>query len=152
MRGTEDSHGRHPRVLLRRLCGHQPATSAPTSAGAGAGASRATVLNLMGGRDIDRNDAELSGPLTNLNVYSFMGGSELRVPHGVDVHVSGFALMGGNEVKLGDEVAPLGAPTMDIRLVSIMGGSEVARGHKPTKEERRRERLLRKARRRDLGP
>ena len=114
-------------------------------------APRATVLNIMGGSEIDLNDAELSGPLTNLNVYSFMGGGEVRVPHGVDVHVSGFALMGGNDVKLGDEVAPLGAPTIDIRLVSIMGGSEVARGRKPTKEERRRERLLRKARRRDLG-
>ena len=81
-----------------------------------------------------------------------MGGAEIRVPHGVHVNVSNFALMGGNDVKLGNEVAPPGAPTIQIRLVSIMGGSEVARGRKPTKEERRRERKLRKARRRDPGP
>jgi hypothetical protein len=115
-------------------------------------APRCTVLNIMGGSDIDLNDAELSGPLTELNMYSIMGGGEIRVPDGVDVQVSNLALMGGNGVKLGDEVAPPGAPTIHIRLVSIMGGSEVARGRKPTREERRRERQLRKARRRDLGP
>lgn len=112
-------------------------------------APRATVLNIMGGSDIDLNDAELSGPLTHLNVYSLMGGADVRVPHGVDVQVSNFALMGGNEVKLGDEVAPRDAPTIHIRLVSVMGGSELVRGRKPTKEERRREREARKARRRD---
>lgn len=113
---------------------------------------RCTVLNIMGGSDIDLNDAELSGPLTELNMYSIMGGGEIRVPPGVDVQVSNFALMGANDVELGDEVAPPGAPTIHVRLVSIMGGADVARGRKPTKEERRRERQLRKARRRDLGP
>jgi hypothetical protein len=115
-------------------------------------APRATVLNIMGGSDIDLNDAELLGPRTELNIYSIMGGGEVRVPHGVDLQVSNFALMGGNDVKLGDEVAPPGAPTIHIRLVSIMGGSDVARRRKPTKEERWREGELRKARRRDVGP
>ena len=113
---------------------------------------RCTVLNVMGGSDIDLNDAELSGPLTELRMYSIMGGGEIHVPHGVDVQVSNFALMGGNDVTLGDEVAPPGAPRIHIRLVSIMGGSDVARGRKPTKEERRQQRELRKAQRRDLGP
>ena len=115
-------------------------------------APRCTVLNIMGGSDIDLNDAELAGPLTELSMYSIMGGGEIRVPHGVDVQVSNFALMGGNDVKLGDEVAPPGAPAIHIRLISIMGGSGVARGRKPTREERQRERELRKAQRRGLGP
>jgi hypothetical protein len=102
----------------------------------------------MGGSDVDLNDAELSSPLTEVNVFSLMGGSDIRVPSGVDVQVSNFALMGGNDVTLGDEVAAPGAPTIQIRLISIMGGSGVARGRKPTREERRRERELRKARRR----
>jgi len=112
----------------------------------------ATVLNIMGGSDIDLNDAELSGPMTEVTVYSIMGGGTIRVPHGVDVQVSNFAFMGGNDAKLGDEVAPPGAPTIHIRLVSIMGGSDVVRGRKLTKEERRKERRLRDARRRDLEP
>jgi uncharacterized protein DUF1707 len=115
-------------------------------------APRCTVLNIMGGSDIDLNDAELPGPLTEIRMYSIMGGGEIRVPHGVDVQVSNFALMGGNDVKLGDEVAPPGAPRILIRLVSIMGGSDVARGRKKTKAERRGERELRKAQQRDLDP
>jgi hypothetical protein len=115
-------------------------------------APRCTVVNIMGGSDIDLNDAELPGPLTEIRMYSIMGGGEIRVPNGVDVQVSNFALMGGNDVKLGDEIAPPGAPRIHIRLVSIMGGSDVARGRKKTKAQRRRERELRKAQRRDLEP
>jgi hypothetical protein len=110
-------------------------------------APRCTVLNIMGGSDIDLNDAELSQPVTEINMYSIMGGGEIRVPHGAEVHVSNFALMGGNDVKLGDEVAPPGAPVIRIRLVSIMGGSGVERGRKLSREERKRERELRKAER-----
>ena len=104
----------------------------------------------MGGSDIDLNDAELSQPVTEVNMYSIMGGGEIRVPHGAEVHVSNFAFMGGNEVELGDEVAPPGAPVIRIKLVSIMGGSGVKRGRKLSRAERKRERELRKANEREL--
>jgi hypothetical protein len=116
-------------------------------------APRCTVVSFMGGNDVDLNDAELSERVTELNVYSIMGGSEIRVPHGVHVQVSNFAFMGGHEVKLGDEVAPPGAPAIQIRLVSIMGGSTVIRGRKLTRAERKEQRELRKAeRQRELEP
>jgi Domain of unknown function (DUF1707)/Cell wall-active antibiotics response 4TMS YvqF len=108
-------------------------------------AERCTVLNIMGGSDIDLNDAELSEPVTQLNVYSFWGGGEIRVPDGVEVHVSNIAIMGGNDVRLGDEVVPPGGPVIRIRLVSIMAGFSVQRGRKLSKEERRRQKELRKA-------
>lgn len=92
---------------------------------------RCTVLNFMGGSGIDLNDAELVDSVTQLNVYSVMGGAEVRVPHGVDVQVTNFALMGANGVKLGNEVTPAGGPIIRIRLVSIMGGTGVLRGRKP---------------------
>ena len=115
-------------------------------------APRCTVLNIMGGSDVDLNDAELSQRVTEINMYSIMGGGEIRVPHGVEVHVSNFALMGGNGVKLGEEVAPAGAPVIRIRLVSIMGGSDVKRGRKLSRAERKQERELRKAARRERDP
>ncbi len=68
-----------------------------------------------------------------------MGGGEVRVPHRVNVHVSGFALMGGNDVGLGDEAAPSGAPEIQLRQVSIMGGCSVRRGRKQSRKERTRE-------------
>lgn len=110
-------------------------------------AERCTVLNVMGGSEIDLNDVELSEPVTQLNVYTVMGGGEIRVPDGVDVEVSNVAIMGGNDVKLGDQATPAGGPVIRIRLVSIMGGVGVKRGRKRTKEERRREKELRRAER-----
>jgi DUF1707 SHOCT-like domain len=112
-------------------------------------APRCTVLSIMGGSSIDLNDAELSSPVTQINVYSLMGGSEIRVPHGVNVQVSEFALMGGNDVRIGDEVAPAGGPTIHIRMIAIMGGSSVRRGRKLSRRERRE---LREAERRELEP
>jgi DUF1707 SHOCT-like domain/Cell wall-active antibiotics response LiaF, C-terminal len=113
-------------------------------------APQCTVLDVMGGSDIDLCDAELASRETHVNVYAIMGGSEIRVPDGVEVHVSQFAFMGGNDVQLGDETAPPGGPVIHVRLVSIMGGTSVRRGRKKTREERRAERELRKAERRQL--
>lgn len=75
----------------------------------------------MGGSDLDLCDVELSNPVTQLNVYSVMGGGQIRVPDGVEVQVSKLGLMGGNDVRLGDEVSSPGAPLIRIRLVSLMG-------------------------------
>jgi hypothetical protein len=107
-------------------------------------ADRCTVLNVMGGSEIDLNDVELSEPVTQLNVYTVMGGAEIRVPDGVDVEVSNVAIMGGNDVELGDQAMPAGGPVIRIRLVSIMGGVAVKRGRKQSKEERRRQKELRR--------
>jgi hypothetical protein len=107
-----------------------------------------TVINLMGGSDIDLTQAELAARETQITVYSIMGGGEVRVPHGVEVSVSQFALMGGNDVKLGDESAPPGGPVIRVRLFSLMGGTSVRRGPRKSKAQRREERRLREAERR----
>ena len=100
-------------------------------------AARCTVLNVMGGSDIDLNDAELSGPVTELNMYSIMGGGSIRVPHGIEVHVSNFAFMGGNDADIGNERPDPGGPTLRLKLISIMGGSDVKRGRKLSRAEKR---------------
>jgi hypothetical protein len=93
-------------------------------------AERCNVVNFMGGAELDLCDAELSGEAITLNVYTLMGGFEIRVPTNVDVQVSKFAFMGGHEVALGREPPPPGAPVIRIRLISIMGGGQVRRGRK----------------------
>ena len=52
-------------------------------------------------------------------------------------------------MRIGDEVAPAGGPTIHIRLVAIMGGSSVRRGRKLSRREKRE---LREAKRRELEP
>jgi hypothetical protein len=101
-------------------------------------AQRCTALNIMGGSDIDLTDAELAADRVELEVISVMGGADIYVPEGLNVEVSEFALLGGNSVdeNVGGAATP-GAPTLHLRMYSIMGGSDVKRGPKLSRAERR---------------
>ena len=95
------------------------------------------VVNIMGGSSIDLNDAELTDRDTTITLFSLMGGGEVRVPEGVNVTVSDFAFMGGNDCKVGEMYPDPGGPTIHIKLISIMGGTEVQRGRKLSRAERK---------------
>ena len=97
-----------------------------------------TALNVMGGSDLDLNDAELAAERVELRVFSLMGGSNIRVPDGLNVEVSDFALMGGNAVDIGDPRPDPGGPVLHLRLISIMGGTDVKRGRRKPRAARRR--------------
>ncbi len=99
------------------------------------------AVNVMGGAEIDLCDVELADYDVELNVYSLMGGSEIRIPDHMNVKISDFALMGGNEAKIGDHTPDPGGPVVHIRLISIMGGSEVKRGRKLSRKERKAKKL-----------
>ena len=60
------------------------------------------VISVMGGSSIDLNDAELTSDVTEITVFSIMGGSDVRVPDGLNVEISDFAFMGGNDAKIGE--------------------------------------------------
>jgi hypothetical protein len=101
-------------------------------------AKRCSVVSIMGAGEIDLCDVELTHAVTRLNVYSVMGGAEIRVPAGVRVQVSKLAFMGGNDVHLDDQAPRPDDPLIHIRLVSIMGGAKVRVGRKPNRSARRR--------------
>ena len=132
------------RADLEPLTGDLPGQSTPVPAGSGARswivgimgggdhggrwriASRCTVLNLMGGADLDLSDAIVEGPQTEIRVFSLMGGSNISVPEGVHVELTGFAFMGGNDLELeGGRPPPPGAPVVRVRAYSVMGGTDV---------------------------
>lgn len=98
---------------------------------------RCTALNIMGGSDLDLNQVELAGEHVQLDVYSIMGGSEIHVPKDLAVEVSEFALMGGNSVDIGHEPTAADGPVLHLRIFSLMGGTDVRRGPKLTRAERR---------------
>ena len=98
---------------------------------------RSTSLNIMGGADLDLNDAELAAQEVELTVFSLMGGADIYVPDGLNVEVSDFALMGGNGVDVGDPRPDPGGPVLRLKLISIMGGTDVRRGRKRSRKERR---------------
>jgi Domain of unknown function (DUF1707)/Cell wall-active antibiotics response 4TMS YvqF len=91
-------------------------------------ASRCNVVNLMGGADLDLSDAVVEGAETEIRVLSVMGGSDIVVPEGVHAELSGFAFMGGNDLRLEDSPPPpAGAPVIRVRAYSVMGGTVVKR-------------------------
>src|SRR4051794_38749623 len=101
---------------------------------------RLHVINVMGGSDLDLNDAELAADVVEITVFSFWGGASIRVPDGLNVEVSDIGFMGGNDVKIGDERPDPGGPTLRLRLISIMGGASVERGPKLSRKERKAQR------------
>jgi len=100
-------------------------------------AERATSLNIMGGADLDLTQAEFAGDHVELTVLSLMGGADIRVPEDLQVELSEFAFMGGNSVKPGTAPPRPGGPVLRLRLISIMGGSDVKRGPKLSRAERK---------------
>jgi hypothetical protein len=99
--------------------------------------SNLKVINVMGGADLDLNDAELADDVVEMTVWSLMGGADIRVPDGLNVEVSEFAFMGANNVELGDERPDPGGPVLRLNVLSIMGGTDIKRGRKLTRAERR---------------
>jgi uncharacterized protein DUF1707 len=84
-------------------------------------------LAIMGGDEIDLREAEIEGGGLTLNLYSIMGGSTIYLPDTVDVEISGFSIMGGNEER-GPSPAPRpGAPAVHIKTFSLMGGNTIWR-------------------------
>src|SRR4051794_24117224 len=109
--------------------------------------SRPTGINIIGGSDPHPHEAEPADDEVVITVFSLMGGAEIRVPDDLNVEVSQFAFMGGNGVELGPSHPDPGGPVVRVRMLSIMGGSDVKRGRRLTRAERRQERLERRARR-----
>jgi len=87
---------------------------------------RCTIVNVMGGVDMDLSQAKIEGGALTIRIFSIMGGSAIRVPPGVRIDRSGFSLMGGDRVSRFDDPPPSDdAPTIHIRSFNLMGGNSI---------------------------
>jgi hypothetical protein len=84
-----------------------------------------TSIAVMGGGTIDLSNAVLTESELTINIFAWMGGVDVIVPPGVDVELSGFAIMGGNDSNVPHQDLPPGARRVHVRAISIMGGSDV---------------------------
>jgi DUF1707 SHOCT-like domain len=85
------------------------------------------VLDVMGGSDLDLRHAQFPEGETTVTAIAIMGGSDIWVPEGSRVELSGFAFMGGND----NRVAPGGSgPLIRVRAWSLMGGIDVRSGER----------------------
>ena len=88
-------------------------------------ASRSTVVNVLGGADLDLRDAMIDSNETVITVVSILGGSDIIVPEGVEVELGGFAILGGNDLKVEGPRPRPGAPVVRVRAFSLLGGTDV---------------------------
>jgi hypothetical protein len=88
-------------------------------------APHSVALAVLGGVELDLRDATIEGDELVLTAIAILGAVEITVPEGVEVDVSGFALMGGNEHEQGAAPIRPGTPVVRVRAFSLMGGTEV---------------------------
>jgi hypothetical protein len=81
------------------------------------------VVAVMGGCDINLAAAKITSEAV-IDVLTFWGGVEIRVPRGWRIENRVLAILGGVTDKT-DGNAPAGAPTLIIRGSAIMGGVEI---------------------------
>jgi hypothetical protein len=98
------------------------------------------VFNVMGGADLDLREASISAKVTRITVFSVMGGSTIKVPDGIEVDLSGIALMGANNLRLTGPQPPKGSPVLIVRAYSIMGGTDIRGERLRRRDQRRRSR------------
>jgi len=88
------------------------------------------AVAIMGGAEIDRREAEFDEPELHITAVSIMGGVNVIVPEGIDVHLDGFSFVGGKDAKLAPVPLLPGAPRVRVTAICIMGGVDV-RSKKP---------------------
>lgn len=94
-------------------------------------------VTVLGGLDTDLGEAELAGPEVMITKVSVIGGVDVRVPPGIRVEVSNFAILGGRDIDADVPPAP-NAPVLRIRSFAIIGGVKVRRSKPPGAGGKRR--------------
>ncbi|ADG73492.1 conserved hypothetical protein [Cellulomonas flavigena DSM 20109] len=84
----------------------------------------ASLTAIMGGVELDLRQADIEGS-ARIDVFTFWGGVDIKVPRTWDVRVTGLPLLGGWE----DRTQPVpGGPVLEVRVVTVMAGAEVRYG------------------------
>jgi class 3 adenylate cyclase len=78
-----------------------------------------------GGAKLDLREAELDEPAVTIRATAIMGGIDIIVPDGVDVDMTGVAIMGGKECRVKDGPRRPGAPLVRVRVFAFWGGVSV---------------------------
>jgi hypothetical protein len=85
-----------------------------------------TAVAFMGAVELDLRQAELTSGEVEIVAIAIMGAVEIVVPPGVEVELSGLAIMGAREENVSDAPVLPGAPRIRIRAFALMGAVEVS--------------------------
>ena len=96
----------------------------------------------MGGSDLDLNDAELTDDVVEMTVFSLMGGAESACPKASTSSARSSPSWAATGSSSATSRPDPGGPTLHLRVISIMGGTDVKRGRKLSRAERKRRKHL----------
>ncbi|MEU0168181.1 DUF1707 domain-containing protein [Streptomyces iakyrus] len=116
---------------------------------------RFTCFAFWGGGEIDLREANFADREVEVNAIAIMGGVDVIVPPGVEVVVRGIGVMGGFDHREEGVPGEPGAPRVVVTGFAFWGGvgvqRKLTRAEKlRIREERRQEKLERRAGRREL--
>ncbi|MBX9362038.1 DUF1707 domain-containing protein [Streptomyces sp. WAC04114] len=116
---------------------------------------RFTCFAFWGGGEIDLREANFADREVEINAIAIMGGVDVIVPPGVEVVVRGIGIMGGFDQREEGVPGEPGAPRVIVTGFALWGGvgvqRKLTRAEKlRVREERRQEKLERRAGRREL--
>jgi len=80
------------------------------------------VIAVMGGADLDLREAQFGAGVTEIEIFTVMGGVDILVPTGVRVETTGMGILGGFEVTGADADPGPDAPVLRISGVALMAG------------------------------
>lgn len=93
-----------------------------------------TAFALMGGVDLDLTEARFEDRETTIQAFALMGGIDIIVPDDITVHVTGIGFMGAFEDHARIE-GPPGAPVVKVTGFAMMGGVDVKRPKRKKKDK-----------------
>lgn len=88
-------------------------------------AERTSAVAIMGGCELDLRDAYIEGSVLEVRATAVMGGVKIVVPDGVQVSLTGWAVMGGKSSKVRNVRALPGTPRVNVRARAFWGGVSV---------------------------
>jgi hypothetical protein len=97
-----------------------------------------TALAVMGGGEIDLRQASFAEGEVRIRALAVMGGIQILVPEGAQVHVHAIGIMGGTAEPAQVPAMP-GAPKIVVTGLAVMGGIDVKR--RPLADDERRPEL-----------
>ena len=83
------------------------------------------AVAFWGGCELDFRRAEIDTPEVRVTAIAVMGGIEVVVPEGIDVELTGLAVMGGKHLRVADVPVLPGSPVVTVRAIAFWGGVSV---------------------------
>lgn len=87
---------------------------------------RTVTISILSDVDLDLREASIESPRTSVIVIALLGNVDVYVPEGIDVDVSGGAII-GHRRDWGRDVSMSDAPTLHVTVLGLLGTVDVSR-------------------------